>query len=438
LYPRALSRLSSSSGLAYAASGQIVAAASALVSVRVYTGLLEKDEFGLAMVAMGAVAFLDGIVTMAFNQTLLSLCAQAKDGAAQRRISIVLGWRLGWALGWILAPLTFATLAAGLFMKLPPIVLYGPALASLYLCEEICKTTILSPIMARREYSRYSLWTASESVATLTLTTLVLWLARAYAFGFLLGMLVSRWATTVAFTSFYAGGAYFEGASEPPSAELLAKAISYGGPVSAMAPLGWIGAYLDRFAVTTVGGLSSAGVYSAVGGLVGRPYAITTAILTNYFRPLLFHHDAGEDPHAAKMSYLRQWLLAAAGVGLAGAGAMAALSKPIVSLALAPDYRAGAAQVMIVLGLAQTFSIMTHAADNAILSTGASARLLRLQIWVVLAALFFVPLGTWLDGGLGAAMGRLAAELLKFCATFALTRHLIRPQIRAGALVVGS
>lgn len=413
--------------LAFSASGQIVVAATALASVRIYTELLDRAEFGLAMVAMGVVALLDGLVVMALNQTLLSLCAPLSDCAQQREIATRLGWLLFRPIAAALVLLALALAALDLFHPVQTLILAAPWLALAYLAEEIAKTTMLSPMMARREFSRFSFWTGAEAMITLAFTAATLTFLRADALGFLTGLVAGRLTTTLAFTALMCGFGYFDGATAKPAPREVAQALEYGLAVSAMAPLGWIGAYLDRYAVSLFAGLAGSGAYSAAGGLLSRPYSITTAILTNYFRPLLFHRRDAEDFLTHARRRLAQWLATAAAIGTAGAVAIALLAKTIALVALAPAFRDGAAPIMTILALAQTFAIMTHAVDNAILATGASASLLKTQAGIGAVALALVPAGAFWGGGFGAALGRAAVEAVKFAAAFALSRRALAP-----------
>ncbi len=435
--PRALSLISSRKealcanrtapkALAFSASGQIVVAATALISLRVYTELLDKAEFALAMMAMGGVALLDGVVVMALNQTLLSLCAALDGCERQREVATRLGWRLARLVVLVMAGLSAVLVAARFIIPLHPLIFFAPLLIVVYLGEEIAKTTMLGPMTARREYPRFSLWAAVEAVVTLAVIAATLKMLRPDAVGFLIGLLAARLATTTGFMILFFGFSYFSGATQAPERKEVARALTYGLPLSVMAPLGWLNAFLDRYAIAFFSGLSSAAVYTAASGLVGRPYAITTSVLTNYFRPLLFEAPGAGDARSRKRR-LAQWLTAASVIGFAGVAALALLAKFVAALILAPDFRAGATPILTVLGVAQTFAIMTHALDNAILATGTSGRLLKLQAAMVVPALVLVPLGALLASGFGAALGRMASEAIRFGATVLLSRAALEP-----------
>jgi O-antigen/teichoic acid export membrane protein len=415
--PRSSRSLSAHSarGLLYSAVGQFVVAGTALASIRVYTELLTKSEFGFTMLVVGAVALLDGVVVAALSLTLLSICAGIDEPNRQRQVAIGLGLRLFAALALVSAPLALLAIALAVPLRLDTLVVVAPGLAIIYLSEEIAKTSMLGPLIARRDYFRSSLWAGSEAVTTLTVTALSLIVFRADALGFLAGLLSSRLLCTSGFLFVFFRGRYFSCVDFALAAPYVEKALGYGVPLSAMSPIGWVGAYLDRYAIGACAGLAGAGVYSAVAGLVGRPYNVAGAVLTNYFRPLLFQR-----PRRAA----RQWLFAAVGVGALGIAAFALLGGAVAWLALAPEYRRGAPAIMVALAIAQAFVIMTHSVDNAVLAAGASGALLRRQIWLVGTALLLVPACALLYGALGAAIGRALAEAVKFAGTLMLSRQM--------------
>lgn len=370
------------------------------------------------MMAMGALALLDGIFVMALSQTLLSICARITDHEHQRQVAIGLTVRLFIAIVPVLALVTASTFA----LWQDRLVSVGSVLAFLYLAVELIKTSAMCLLLARRDYARYALWSGSEAVVSLVGISIVL-LMRADALSFLSGLIASKYLNTLIFFFIFYKGRYFASLDLTAARPYVSTAIRYGAPLSVMAPIGWIGSYLDRYVVGLAGGFASAGVYTAVGGLVGRPYAILTSILTNYFRPLLFGPRGSERSTETWNTQLR-WIFAAATIGLAGATALAISAKWVAALALALEFRAEAPALMLILAVAQSFSIMTHAVDNGILSTGASARLLRLQIWLVLSGLILVPAGTIWLGAVGAALGRLISEAIKFLVSLGLSYRL--------------
>nr|WP_294551668.1 oligosaccharide flippase family protein [uncultured Rhodopila sp.] len=416
----------SAKNIAHSAWGQIVTASASLVGIRVYTELMSTKEFGYAMMAMGVIALLDGLVTLAFNQTLLSLCAQILNRDSERHVAAGLAFSLVRSVGLIMALALVVMVPLAIVFGAGPLAAASPIIAFLYLTEEIAKTSMLAPLIAAREYFRFSTWSASEAMLGLVATSAFLYFFKADTFSYLAGMMVGRAASTSLFLCVFFQGRYFMGVDIVAALPFRDRAVSYGWPVSIMAPLGWSAVYLDRYVLTMTGGASVVGVYTAVVGLIGRPFALTGSILTNYFRPQLFRADMTDGEPGSRRKTLLLWIASALAIGAFGTLCALILGNFVVSLTLASEYHDGARPIMVFMALAQTFVMMTHACDNAVFSTGATSRLLKTQMSLVIVTLTLLPLGIMWSGALGAAMARASAEGIKFGVTLNLAYRLLK------------
>ncbi len=293
----------------YSIIGSLVVAATSLASVRIYTELLSKSEFGFTMMMAGGVTLLDSLIVMAFNQTLLSICAGITNPDIQRQVAAGLGLRLFMALTLLILPITLITILAAPLIKLSAVTTAVLLLALLYLAEEIAKFSMLSPLVSCCDYYRSSIWSAAEACTTLIFTTIIIIYIRADGWGFLAGLLSSRLLCTIAFLFAYFEGKYFLRVDHALAEPFIRRSLEYGLPVSAMGPIGWVGAYLDRYVISATVGLAGAGLYTAIAGLVGRPFLLASSILTNFFRPALFQGQKRAALH---------WIIAAAAVGYLG------------------------------------------------------------------------------------------------------------------------
>jgi hypothetical protein len=406
--------------------GQIAVSLCALTGIRILTELLPVNEFGYAMTAMGGVAFIDGVLIMAFNQTLLSLCGHLDDPEEQRSVSAGLAFRLLRVVNSsMLLLLTIAALWC-LLIQWNSIAIALPIIVAVYISSEVLKTSMLSPLIANRKYFRYSLWITGEAALQLAITTLGLKVFGPSVYVYLLSLVTSRILSTSTFFIAYFKGCYFKDVNTSAASRSEARALQYGWPVSLMAPLGWSATYLDRYILFAVGGAALAGVYSASVSLVARPFAMTTSVLTNYFRPQLYRSEVGSISTGIRWKVQTMWIVSALAIGLLGTVAYALLGTSLASLLLADEYRSNVTSLLVIVSLGQTFTIMTHAVDNGILSTGESATLLKTQLALIVVSLLLVPLGTLWLGGRGAALGRGIAECIKFGCSLAVAYRLLR------------
>lgn len=410
--------------------GQVVVAAATFAGIRFYTEVLNKAEFGHAMLAMGFIALLDSISGMALSQTLLSRCGGHEDREHRRQLSIGLAWLLGQKVILVAAVTALSLAGASLCGWISPLWVGAPLALGLYLLGEFAKHSLLTLLILERDYRRYAAWMSGEAILAFVCTALALVFWRSDALGYIGGYLASRIISTLLFLSVFSAGGHLRRFDLNIARADVRQALSYGAPVSFMGPLGWVATYLDRYILGAMLGAAATGTYAAATGLVARPYALTTAVLSNYFRPLYYQPGLDAFSSGERRQILRNWAAAAFVVGGGGALAFAGLGGLIATIMLAPDYRAGAPLLMAVFAISQTLAIATHSADNAVLALRGTAILLKFQIVLSVVTLFLIPLGIVMGGLLGGLIGRGLAEAVKFTAIALLALRMIDQSAR--------
>lgn len=404
--------------------GQIIVALIAFVSIRVYTEFLDKSEFGTAMLMLGAIAFLDSIAGMALAQTLISRCGPIRDRERRRQLSLGLGTLAFSAFVVVLLVVAIIlVLTSALGLSDWQILIVVPSLL-LYLGAEFLKQTALSLEILDRHYGRTSLWMAGDATLTLICATVALWLWRVDAIGLVTGYLAARAIGTAMFISVLTPDHMRRFSMSHASAEWR-EALAYGVPISLMGPLGWISTYLDRYILAALLGTVATGTYAAATGMVARPYALTTSVLSNYFRPLYYLPEIEDEGAVGRRRILWNWLTSSLVIGGMGTACFVLLGPWIAMMLLAPDYREGAPLLMVLFALSQTFAITTHSADNAVLALRGSKKLLFTQIGLSVVTLILIPAGVLVGGLVGGLCGRIAAEAVKLLVTWRLSLRMI-------------
>jgi O-antigen/teichoic acid export membrane protein len=405
--------------------GQAVVAVATFAGIRLYTEILTKAEFGHSMLVMGLIALLDSLMGMALSQTILSRCGAHEDREHRRHLSIGLAWLLGRNVALVALGVSAILGIAALCGWVSPLWIVAPIVGLVYVLAEFAKHSLLTLIILDRDYRRYSAWTAGEAILTLICTSLTLIFWRADAVGYIAGYVVSRVISATLFLLLFSAGRHLKRFDPAIARADAQQALSYGAPVSMMGPLGWVATYLDRYVLGAMLGAAATGTYAAATGLVSRPYALTTSVLSNYFRPLYYQPGLDEAGPAGRRRILRDWAASALIIGGAGAAAFALLGGLIANIMLAPDYRAGAPTLMAIFAVSQMLAIGTHSADNAVLALRGSGILLKVQIALSVATLVLIPLGIVVGGLLGGAIGRCLAEAVKFTVTAILAMRMI-------------
>ena len=403
--------------LFFASWGQLVAAVLLLLGTSFYTEMMPLNIFGQAMLVFGVLALADGMGSMALGQTIAQV---SKDYSSTARTQLATGLVRLMQPKFALIVIFISALFA-IFFEANLIAII--ALAALYSFTEpwrICGQTLL---IMERQYGLTSFWTASEAALTLCITLALIYLTHSSVTSLLGGAVLGR---SVIATSFWLTVFGSNAIFQPDLVEARKKcgrAMHFATGVALMAPLGWLGAYADRYIIGGLNGMAAAGVFAALGGIVGRPFGIVSSGLTNYFRADLLDKVAGQAP--VHLTPLKTWALMALCIGGIGVIFFVILSRPIASFFLnisnpGPDIIA----VIALLAISQCILIIAHAFENQALALGRSGYLLRTQLVTLLLGLSFIACGAWLFGLVGAAAGRLVNETLRLSGCIWLTRRL--------------
>ncbi len=391
-----------------AAWGQAVAALVMLLSLRLYSSLLAPEVFGQALLATTALALIDGVGSMAFAQTLAQLLKNEETRSA--RIGLALGfgrWFAAWQgiLYGIAVLLVWVWFGLGVTLWLLPVVV-------LFCLLEIPRAAGMTLAMLERRFGLMSAWNALEASLVVIMSLVFIYFTGYHPVALVLGSLSGR-ALTSAVLVRTALGPPGEWSINRAAARLaLPKAAAFGWSIAIMAPLGWLGAFADRYIVGATVGMVEAGVLAALAGAVMRPYGVLSAGIANILRPDLLDQAAGRPPRHPRP--LLTWLKIAMLAGIGGIGTFWLLGDLLADFLIAfPTPGIDRGQLMTLIATSQMLVLMAHAFDNQLLADGQSKGLLATLVITLLLGLPVVGLGAHLAGAEGAAAGRVAAEFLR-------------------------
>lgn len=409
--------------------GQAVAALVMLLSLRLYSSLLEPEAFGLALLATTALALIDGVCSMAFAQTLAQMLKDEDTRVARIGLALGLGrWFAVWQgiLYGIAVLLVWASFG-------PEVALWVLPIVALYCLFEIPRAAGMTLSMLERRFGLMSTWNALDAVSVVIMSLIFLKVTGNHPVALVLGALAGR-ALTSAMLIRAALGPLRDWSINRAAARLaLPKATAFGWSIALMAPLGWLGAFADRYIVGATVGMVEAGVLAALAGAVMRPYGVLSAGIGNIFRPDLLDQAAGRAPRHSRP--LARWLGCAIGIGLAGIAGFWLLGDLLADFLIAfatPGLDRG--DLMTLLAASQMMVLMSHAFDNRLLAIGRSRSLLATQVVTLAGGLPLVALGASLGGATGAAAGRLGAEALRMAgsAILAWRARRVEPVLHKG------
>jgi O-antigen/teichoic acid export membrane protein len=120
--------------------------------------------------------------------------------------------------------------------------------------------------------------------------------------------------------------------------QLRRKLYKYTLPLLPMASLDWLSGQGDRYMIGMLLGLDSAGIYSAIYGLMSRPFLMLSGIVETTLRPVYNQYIVSGNHQSAKQLIIK-WVALVIAVSSLGVITVTYLNTFIVNLLLAEKYR---------------------------------------------------------------------------------------------------
>jgi O-antigen/teichoic acid export membrane protein len=375
-----------------------------LVNVMVFTRLFPPAEFGTYVLGIGFAAIASTFMTSWLRLPIMREQARG-DGTDIRGVLVP-----GLVLSCLLAPLAYicaplAGLDGGAALAAAALAL---AIGFFETTQELLRVRLQVFTVMKATIVRAALVPALGIAFTMVGHTGVLLLTSS-ALAYLLAAL--------AFTHDAWSGAVVR----RDAARLLSMAKS-GIPLTVSLTLLALSSVIDRFIIAHVIGPAQAGQFTAGADLVRQALIIPAISAAAAFAPLAvrIHANQGRDAARSHLEECFEFLLA---IMLPACIGFAIVSTHIANIVLGPDFRSMAIAVMPIVSVAVIFQIMSYqylhisfllSGRNAfyLLNTG-SVLIFNVVVSYLLIQRF---------GAVGAAWGRLAAELFGFFSALLLTR----------------
>ncbi len=379
-------------------------AAFGLLNVIVFTRLLSTAEFGIYALGLGFAAIVSTVTSSWVR--LYIMRTEPRGGDADVR-SVALP---GLLLSCLAAPVAYV---AGLFSGLHA----GAAIAAVIfgLALSAFDTTIE---LLRARFQAFTVMKATVIRAALLLIFGVIFIL---IFGTGIALVISAALTYITTTLVLTRQTWRGTAMRFDGGELLGLAKA-GTPLTLSLTLLAISATVDRFIIAHLSGAAAAGQYAAGVDLVRQTLIIPAISAAATFMPMAVQILANRGV-AATREHLTECLELLLAISLPAALGFAVVSHHVAYVILGPDFRDLAVIVMPIICVMMVFQILTYQYVHIgfLLSDRNSLYLINTASTMifngVLAYILIVRMGP-----VGAAWGRLAADVFGFVGAVLLTR----------------
>ena len=318
--------------------GQVASALGALVGIRLLTEFMQPATFGTLSLLMGVAVLAQGFSTTPLTQSVLRFypaCANNSTTGHLRRISVraVLG---------ICAAVGVILLVGWYFWR----ARYGGsvwtgAILAVMLMVDGLRALEVTLLNAARRQSPMALWIGLEAwLRPLVAVLVVFWVGES-AESVLVGYLGASLGLFLLFRialGTIPGLAEGSDGTAPRESDLANRMTRYALPLVPLALVGWISAQADRYLIGGMIDLAAAGIYSAMYGLVSRPFLLAGTAVELTLRPVLYQAIADGNEQKARLVEHR-WLYALVAVSALGTAGFMLLHQVLSTLLLAESYR---------------------------------------------------------------------------------------------------
>jgi O-antigen/teichoic acid export membrane protein len=382
----------------------IVSAAFGLLNVIIFTRLFAPAEFGTYVLGAGFAAIASTFMTTWLRLPIMRQHAR-DDGTDIRGI---IG--PGLLLSSLLAPLAYVgTLLAGLASG-PAFAAAGLALAIGFFetGQELLRARLRAFTVMKATIVRAVLITVLGVAFTIVGRTGVVLLVSS-ALAYLLAALIS---TRVAWA----------GTKICYDREQLLGLAKAGIPLTVSLTLLAFSSLIDRFIIAHLMGSAEAGEFTAGADLVRQSLIIPAVSAAAAFFPLSVQIYANQG-HSAALLHLEECFEFLFTIIMPASVGFAIMAAPIANVVLGADFRSMAIAIMPIVSVAVIFQILSYQYLHIsfLLSERNSFYLLNtgsaLIVNMIVSYLLIQRMGA-----VGAAWGRLAAEIFSFCSALLLSR----------------
>jgi len=402
---------------AWVASGQVLSALAALVSIRIITELLPPAEFGHLTLLLGAGSLALGLAVTPQLQAVIRYYPEwyGKGKASLLRLTAVrlLSFRVTAAA---------AVLAGGwgLYAMFTGQAWWAGFLLAALLVVDAVRSFELALLNAARRQRSSAIIQAADGWARPLLAILAVLLFGQNAEVVLVGYVVGSLLVVTLLRRFMRlEGKEVSPLAEPECAvssaqESLAVSIRrYAWPLVPLAIFGWLNGMGDRYIIAGILNMAEIGLYAAAFGLASRPFLMMAGIIELTLRPVLQNAIATGNKMGIEVAK-RRMLLAMVGGSVLGVIGFVLFSELATRLFLAEQYRT-AVDLMPWIALGYALYVTSTVYSRFCYAFDATGSVLSLTVVSSLAGIaVLVPLAIrfGLTGAVFAVPVRFAIELV--------------------------
>ena len=383
----------------WVASGQLAAALGVLVGVRLLTEVIPPEVYGEVVLYAGLSTLAITIVGVPYSRGALLFYENAASLGLEEKLFGFVRTSVAKHLGLAIAVvLLFGLVYVNMIGGSGVVVV---ALAAL-LVVDCARTIEMAFLSAMKQQRRYAIWSILEAWSRPALAVVAVLVMGVKAEVVMVAYIVASGITLLCFVRGntkphreYSDGELVQ------IANLNERIKTYSSPLIPLGLVGWLGSMSDRYLLAALVGLHESGIYSAIFGLISRPFLLMQSISELTVRPVYFQAVTRND-RPGEVALLQRWLFVNCTVGLVLLVFCIVGSNLITSVLLGEAYSAGA-DLISYLAVGHLFLILGYSLNGYLYAHQHTKPLLWFDVCAVVLGLGLGAIAMYSFGIIGAA-----------------------------------
>lgn len=396
----------------WVAGGQLFAALGVLVGVRLQTGVIPPEVYGEVILYTGLTTLALTIICVPYCRGAMLFLGEAASYGLQERLFGFVRKTIAKYLG---ITIVFALAGRAAYTAVTGESLWAIITLAALLVIEAARSVEMAFLNASRQQRRYAIWIILEAWSRPISAVLAVTFLEAKVEVILAGYLV---ASTTIFALFNkwpsASDAKYCGNEADRIKDLSERVAKYSLPLMPQGLVGWLSALSDRYMLAAIVGLHEAGIYSAIYGLISRPFLMAQSVSELTIQPIYFHAVATKESQAEAVIF-RRWILVNTAIGIAVLTLCIGGSEVITGYLLGPAY-SSSANLILYLAVGHLYLIVGYGLNGYLYAYQYTRQIFFFDCLAAALGLGIGPFSIYSFGVLGAAITCVVVYMIRMIA----------------------
>ena len=396
----------------WVAGGQLFAALGMLVGVRLQTEFIPPEVYGEVVLFTGLSTLVLTIICVPYWRGAMIFFGEAASYGLQERL---FGFVRNTVAKYLGITIILVLAIGGVYTAVTGGSHWAIIAISTLLVIDAARSVEMAFLNVSRQQRRYAVWSILEAWSRPICAVMAVQFLEAKVEVVLAGYVVASTATFSIFRKWaLAPSLQYSDIELDRIKDLNQRLAKYSLPLMPQGLVGWLSALSDRYMLAAIVGLHEAGIYSAIYGLISRPFLMAQSVSELTIQPMYFHAVATRESQAETVIFKR-WILVNAAIGIAVLTLCIGASDIIAMYLLGPAY-SSSAHLIPYLAVGHLFLIVGYGLNGYLYAHQYTRQIFFFDCLAAALSLGIGPFAMYSFGVVGAAITCAVTYMIRMIA----------------------